>query len=105
MKLISAYISGLLGLIMIVATLLPSMHAFSHDLSADEVALETKIVPVTFDCELCDFHFSSWDLPEYISYNIHLAVKETVQNISVKDTVYPYPLSLFSLRAPPAVIA
>lgn len=97
--------SGLLGLIMIAATLLPSLHALGHDLNTDDIAQETKIMSVTLDCELCDFHFSSWDLPEYNSYNPYLPVKEHAHTISLKDTIYPFPLSLFSLRAPPAVIA
>jgi hypothetical protein len=90
---------------MIAAILLPSLHAFGHDLDVNEIAQETKVAPVNIDCELCDFHFSSLDLPEYTSYNIYLPVKETVQSISIKETVYPFALGLFSLRAPPAVIA
>ena len=85
--------------------MLPALHALTHDLNTEDVAVETKVVPVSIDCELCDFHFSSLDLPEYTSFNIYLPVKETVQAISIKETVYPYPISLFSLRAPPAVIA
>lgn len=90
---------------MVVATLLPSLHALGHDLETNDIAQETKVVPINIDCELCDFHFSSLDLPEYANYNIYLPVRETVHTISLKETVYPYPLSLFSLRAPPAVIA
>lgn len=105
MKIFSAYISSLLGLIMVAAILLPSLHALDHELDTKDVAMETKVVPVNIDCELCDFHFSSLDLPEYTNYNIYLPVKETVHTVSIKDTVYLYPLSLFSLRAPPAVIA
>jgi hypothetical protein len=90
---------------MVVAILLPSLHALGHDLETNDIAQETKVAPVTIDCELCDWHFSSLDLPEHSNYNLHLPVKETVQSISIQDTVYPYPLSLFSLRAPPAVIA
>lgn len=105
MKLLSAYISSLLGLIMVAAILLPSLHALGHDLDTDGISMETKVVPVAFDCELCDFNFSSLDLPEYNSYNIYLPVKETVHSISIKETIYPYPPSLFSLRAPPAVIS
>ncbi|HSI71189.1 MAG TPA: hypothetical protein VK941_13220 [Gillisia sp.] len=105
MKIFSAHISSLLGLIMIVAILLPSLHALGHDLDSNDISQETKVIAVNIDCELCDFHFSSLDLPEYTNYNIFLPVKETVHSISLKDTVYPYPLSLFSLRAPPAVNA
>ncbi len=94
-----------MGLIMVVAILLPSLHALGHDLDVNDTSHETKVVGVNMDCELCDFHFSSLDLPEYINYNIYLPVKETVHSISLKDTVYPYPLGLFSLRAPPAVTA
>lgn len=90
---------------MVAATLLPSLHALGHDLNADEIAQDSKVIPVTVDCELCDFNFSSWDLPEYDSYNAYLPVKEHVLIVSIEETVYPFPLSLFSLRAPPAVIA
>lgn len=105
MKFLSTYISAFLGLVMVAATLLPSLHVLDHEKNLGDVAIETKVVPVTIDCELCDFNFSSLELPEYFNYNIHLPVKETIHNISIKETVYPFPNSLFSLRAPPAVIA
>lgn len=105
MKLFSPYISGLLGLIIIAATLLQSIHELSHNLAADDFSREMTINPVALDCELCDFQFSSFDLPEYNDQNLYLPLKEGVYSISITATVYPFTHNLFSLRAPPAVIA
>ncbi|MCM4160133.1 hypothetical protein FHG64_09900 [Antarcticibacterium flavum] len=105
MKLLSAHISGLLGLIMIAATLLPSLHALGHDLSTNDNVQEAKVIPVTVDCDLCDFHFSSLDIPGYNNFDTFIPFKEFVHNLPVKANVYTLPQNLFSLRAPPAVIA
>ncbi|QED38403.1 hypothetical protein FK178_12060 [Antarcticibacterium arcticum] len=105
MKLISPYISGLLGLIIIAATLLQSIHELSHNIAADDFSGEMTINPVALDCDLCDFHFSSVDLPEHNNHNLYLPFKESVYSISITATVYPFTHNLFSLRAPPAVIA
>lgn len=108
MKLFSVYISSLLGLIMIAATLLPSLHVFEHDLdtqNGDNTHQVVKITKSSIDCDLCDYHFSSIDTPAYFEYDFHLPLKESVYSVSIAQTVYLYSNNNFSLRAPPAVIA
>ncbi|CAN5179177.1 hypothetical protein BH23BAC2_BH23BAC2_05190 [soil metagenome] len=105
MKLLGSIISGLLGLLMMAAVLLPSFHALTHDLNHEDVAWETNVSPVSIDCELCDFHFSSLDIPEYHQYIDDINVKKSVYRYSTTELIYLFPHSLFSLRAPPAVIA
>lgn len=107
MKVLSTYASGLLGILMIVATLLPSLHAFEHDAYAElnESHLDAKISKIAFDCELCDFQFSSKDTPDFVEYELYLPFKENVYSVSISHTVYLYYKKSFSLRAPPAVIA
>lgn len=90
---------------MIAAILLPSVHVLDHDPMQEELAYEVNIDKNNIDCQLCDFHFSSTDAPQLFEYNLHLPVIEIVYNVSIFETVYPYPLSLFSLRAPPADFA
>lgn len=90
---------------MVAATLLPSLHVLDHDPMQDKQMSEVNIVKNSIDCQLCDFHFSSSNAPKFFEYDLHLPVKEIVYNISISETVYPYPLSLFSLRAPPVVFA
>lgn len=90
---------------MVAATLLPSLHVLDHEQMQDQQVSEVNFVKNSVDCQLCDFHFSSTDAPQFLEYNLHLPVKEIVYSISISETVYPYPPSLFSLRAPPAVFA
>lgn len=108
MKILSPYISSLLGLLLIAATLLPSMHAFAHDQDFQNSSNPEKVVNITqssIDCDLCDYHFSSIDTPIYFKYNLDLPLKESVFSISIAQTVFLYTKNNFSLRAPPAVIA
>lgn len=105
MELFKSYISGLLGLLMVVAVLLPSLHALNHDLNDNEIARETNVIPAPFDCELCDFHFSSLDIPEYQEFNESISENTAVYSFSISENIYLFPHNQFSLRAPPAVIA
>lgn len=108
MKLLSTYASGLLGIIMIAAILLPSLHALEHDAYAqsnNEAHLDVKIAKVAFDCDLCDFHFSSHDTPDFEEYELYLPFRENVHSVSISQTIFLYYKNSFSLRAPPAVIA
>lgn len=95
-------------MLMIVASLLPSLHAFDHDTYAgltNESHVDSKINKVAFDCELCDFHFSSINTPDFEEYDLYLPFRENAYSVSISHTVYLYYKNSFSLRAPPAVIA
>jgi hypothetical protein len=104
MKSVSAHISGLLGLMMLAASLLPSLHALDHDRSLNDLAFETSLTKSNLDCDLCEFNFSSAEVPDFVNYDLYLPLKESIYSISFTQTVYPFPNSLFALRAPPAMI-
>lgn len=107
-KSFSAYISGVLSLIMIAAIMLPSLHAFEHDAAMQKNDLthtDSKITKNAFDCDLCDFNFSTLTTPVFINYDLYLPFEEDVYSISIAQTIFLYYKSSFSLRAPPSVIA
>lgn len=92
---------------MIAATVLPSLHAFEHDLEAPSYDHSQQVVEMTkssIACELCDFNFSSIPSLSYFEYDLHLPLKESVYSVSITQTVYLFSTNNFSLRAPPAVI-
>lgn len=96
---------------MLVTNLLPALHAHEHftslEGSKDLAPLEfsESIAKPVVDCDLCDFHFSSINEPVLYSYSLHLPEINSVQNISVADTVHLFSQIRFSLRAPPQAIA
>lgn len=88
--------------------MLPSLHAFEHDAyaeSTNESHLDVTISKIAFDCDLCDFHFSSQDTPDFKEYELYLPFRENIYSVSISQTVFLHYKTSFSLRAPPAVIA
>lgn len=100
------YISSILSVVILIASLLPALHVFEHDKSVthDHNTAE-KISAVTLDCDLCDFHFTSLVAPAVYAYELYIPLKESVYSISLTQTVNLFPDRLFSLRAPPVVIS
>lgn len=95
---------------MLAASVLPALHAYEHFLLDSgkyqiQSELTENVAKTAVDCDLCDFNFSSADEPEVFSYELHLPRKDSVQNISIAETVHLFPQTLFSLRAPPVAIA
>ncbi|MBZ9730214.1 hypothetical protein LB467_11000 [Salegentibacter sp. JZCK2] len=106
MKKISVHISTILSIVILAASLLPALHAFDHEVSSEsDKALSVEFTKASLDCDLCDFHIANTDAPSIFTYKIHTPQKETVNAISLAETVNLFPNRLFSLRAPPAVIS
>ena len=105
MKKLSAHLSYILGIVILVASLLPALHAFDHDrFSKSDTSLTQDFTKASIDCDLCDFHIANIDGPAIFTYNLHIQQKETVYAISLEETVNLFSNPLFSLRAPPAII-
>lgn len=106
MKQISAQISTILSIVILAASLLPALHVFDHEVSpASETTLSQDFTIASIDCDLCDFHIANTDAPSFFTYEIYTPQKETVYAISLAETINLFPDTLFSLRAPPAVIS
>lgn len=105
MKILSAHISYILSIVILVASLLPALHAFEHEVSSkSDKSLTQDFANASLDCDLCDFHIANTAGPVIFSYKVHPPQKEAVYTISLTETVNLFPNPLFSLRAPPAVI-
>lgn len=105
MKKISVHISYILSIVILVASLLPALHAFDHEVtSKNDKSLTQDFTKASIDCDLCDFHIANTDGPVIFTYKVHIPQKETVYAISLAETVNLFPNPLFSLRAPPAAI-
>lgn len=103
---IRSYISTLLSIVVLAASLLPALHAFNHELFSDsDSALTQEFSDASVDCELCDFRVTNADAHKIFIYEIFSPQKETVYSISLAETVNLFPNPLFSLRAPPVVIS
>lgn len=103
---IKTYISIILCISILVASLLPTIHGFNHEPSTEsENTFTHKIAQYSADCELCDFRLAKVDAPSIFSYEVLPLQKETVHSISLAQTVNLTPNPLFSLRAPPVVIS
>lgn len=105
----SGYISLFTALILAFALLYPSVHIFQHAFSENSakeihdqsITTDQNIVDSKMDCKICDFHFSGFDNPEFLSFDPYIPLKETVYSISLTQTVWKSPNPYFSLRAPP----
>ncbi|CAM4104691.1 hypothetical protein [Gillisia limnaea] len=105
MKQISAHISTILSIVILVASLLPALHAFDHEASSkSDTALTQDFTKASIDCDLCDFQIANTDAPSIFTYKVYPPQKESVYAISLAETVNLFPNPLFSLRAPPAVL-
>lgn len=103
---VKTYISTILSIAILVASLLPALHVFDHKISSNEdTALTHEISQYSVDCELCDFRIAQVDAPSIFSFEALPLKKETVYSISLAQTVNLFPNPLFSLRAPPVVIS
>jgi len=101
---VKTYISTILSIAILIASLLPALHVFDHEKSAgDDTTLTHKFSQSSVDCELCDFRIAQVDAPSVFSYEVLPLIKETVHSISLAQTVNLFPNPLFSLRAPPVV--
>lgn len=106
MNFFKAHIGIILTIVVLAASLLPTLHAFDHEKSSeDNFGLTEKVSDASFDCDLCDFHIMNAEAPSAFDYDFSIPLKETVYSISLAETVNISAKPLFSLRAPPAVIS
>lgn len=106
MKQLNAHISTILSIVVLVASLLPALHAFDHEIPLEsDKTLSLDFTKSSPDCAVCDFHMANSDTPSLFNYEVYTPQKETVYAISLAETVNLFPNRLFSLRAPPAVIS
>lgn len=102
MNQIKAYISTIISIVILAATLLPALHAFDHENSFErDSTLTETLTRISVDCDLCDFRITNAEAPEMYSYELFIPQKETVYAISLAETVNLFSNPLFSLRAPP----
>ncbi len=102
---VKTYISTILSIFILVVSLLPALHIFDHEiLSNNDTSLSHKISKASIDCKLCDFRMVNSDVPSVYVYEVLSSQKETVNSISLAETVNLFTNPLFSLRAPPVVI-
>lgn len=107
MRAFTIYISVFLVGLMAAAIVLPAVHEFNHehientqDVDHDDLQFEKTSI----DCSLCDFSFSAAQQIVAYEYELHIPQKETVYSRSLAQTVHLFPNTLFSLRAPPALV-
>jgi len=106
MNTIKAYISTIVSIVILAATLLPSLHAYNHEESTvADFQLTENLTNASVDCDLCDFRITNAEAPAIFSYELYIPQKETIYAISLAETVNLSPDFLFSLRAPPVVIS
>lgn len=97
-------------MLILVASLLPALHTLEHFYMDSEIDFEKTeasselLTESTFDCDLCDYPFSSTNAPTIFGYS--LCSPETEKShISFSQQNIPLSfLAYFSLRAPPAAI-
>ncbi|MDT0678496.1 hypothetical protein [Autumnicola musiva] len=97
----------LLGGIILSACILPALHSLSHETSfggKDISSILYSEMDAKGDCDLCLFHLTTSDFPEFFSYTLCIPLKEDIYIVSLEDKVNPFPFRLFQLRAPPALI-
>ncbi len=105
MNKLSVHIAYILSIVLLVASLLPALHVFSHETSSkSDTSITQDFTNALIDCDLCDFHIAKNDGPVLFTYQIYAPLKATVHGISLAETVNLFPNTLFSLRAPPALI-
>lgn len=100
-------ISRFLSIAILLASLLPALHALSHETSFGDNDLSSvhfSHMDAKASCDVCSFHMASSDFPEFYSYTLYSPIKEEIYIVSLEDKVNPFPFRLFQLRAPPVVI-
>lgn len=103
---VRTYISTILSIAILVASLLPALHLLDHEsTSKSDNSITHNLSQVSVDCELCDFRIVHSDVPVLYVYEVLSPQKETVKSISLAETVNLFTNPLFSLRAPPVVIS
>lgn len=103
---VRTYISTILSIVILVVSLLPALHILDHEVtSKSDTSLTHQLSKTSLDCELCDFRIVQADIPSIYVYEVLSPQKETVNSISLAETVSLHSNPLFSLRAPPAVIS
>lgn len=107
MKEVTGFISLVLIAVVLAASLLPTLHALTHEKSVFENNhLTEKIEKSSVDCELCEFKLAVSDSPVTpASFDLHIPLKEIIYIISIEEKVILSPKSFFSLRAPPAPVS
>ncbi|PKD21664.1 hypothetical protein APR41_01375 [Salegentibacter salinarum] len=107
MERIKINISAFLGIAILIASLLPALHSLSHEtsLAEDDISsVHISHLDAELGCDVCSFHLTTSDVPEFYSYTLYAPLKEEIYIVSLEDKVNPYPFRLFQLRAPPAMI-
>lgn len=105
----TGHISLLTALLVLFALVYPYVHVFDHgsyqhidiEDQSQLVQLDKNLVTDNMDCKICDFHFSGFNNPEFISFDHYIPIKETVYSLSLTQTACKSPAPYFSLRAPP----
>ncbi|WP_299154201.1 hypothetical protein [uncultured Christiangramia sp.] len=105
----TGHISILTALLVMFAMVYPYVHVFEHSLSQNFsiedhthlVKTDKNIATSSMDCKVCDFHFSGFDNPDFLSFEPFIPLKETVYSLSLTQTVCSSPDPYFSLSAPP----
>ena len=105
MKDLRAYFSTFLSMVILVASLLPALHSLNHEVDTKNNDALAEFTQASVECEVCDFHIDNSDSHLLFAYHIYMAQKETAYTISLAETVNLFPHPLYSLRAPPVVIA
>lgn len=100
-----AFLGTVLGIVMLAASLLPTLHAFDHEIDAEDnlVSAET-VANASVDCSLCDFHFSNAEAPENLTHKFFIPKNYSAPVYSQEENVILLSKPLFSLRAPPALV-
>ncbi len=97
-------------MLMLLASMLPALHALEHFYMDSGIALEKTeassghLTASNLNCDLCDFQFSSSNAPQIFEYSF--CAPEFINryiSFAEENTAFAL-LSYFSLRAPPAAI-
>lgn len=117
MKIKSAIVNFVLALTVLFAILFQSLHSYEHflsdhqnetHLSDKDFSLDSKHPKHVFKtahekCSVCDFTFSAFVSSSNLSFQVANDYFSTDYNFSIKECLFFFSGSLFSLRAPPVL--
>lgn len=94
-------------MLILVASMLPALHALEHPYLDSDIALEItegssdRLTPSNVDCSLCDFQFSSSNVPVLFEHSLNSPEIQTNAVIFSEQYSPLFFSPYFSLRAPP----
>ncbi|MGY5846038.1 DUF2946 family protein [Salegentibacter sp. HM20] len=98
------YIALIFAIIFMGSGVMNSVHSLTHDSAQGEVEKTSNFASDLNDCDLCDFHFTTFELPPENTWIVYPPFEAIAYNISLTASVNPEAASYFALRAPPVVI-